>query len=278
VRWAKLERVKFAVNAQDGVEIAYSVVGDGAPLVLLHGSLLSRSVWRALGYVDALCDGNKLILVDARGHGDSDKPTTMHAYAMERLVGDVVAVLDDCGLVQTAYLGYSLGGRVAYGLAIQAPERVRALILGGASHRPQTGAPDRIYFPGVIDMIEMEGIEAALERWSDRVGRALDPAVRQVLLGNDPRALVAYLRQMDRDPGFDESALSRVHLPVLLFAGERDYERLSDSRAAASILPNAELFTIADSDHESALAQVDVVVPRVRAFFNRAGRSRGESF
>jgi pimeloyl-ACP methyl ester carboxylesterase len=266
-----LERVRFAANAQDGVQIACGLVGDGAPLLLLHGSMASAAVWGALGYVAALRDERQLVLVDARGHGHSEKPTTMDAYAMERLVGDVVAVLDDCGLARTAYLGYSLGGRVGFALAIAAPERLHALILGGASHRPQTGALDRIFFPGFIDMIEMEGIEATLERWSDQVGRAIDPAVRQVLLGNDPRALVPYLRQMDREPGFDESALSRVQQPVLLFAGERDHKRLSDSRAAASILPDAELLLIADGDHESTLAQVDVVVPHVRAFLNREG-------
>jgi pimeloyl-ACP methyl ester carboxylesterase len=255
----------FATNPDDGARVAYELVGGGPPLFLFHGSLASRSVWSALGYVDALRDVNELILIDARGHGDSDKPTTMDAYAMERLVGDVIAVLDDCGLAQTAYLGYSLGGRVGFGLAIQAPERVSALILGGASHRPQTGALDRIFFPGFVDAIETEGIESALERWSERLGHAIDPAVRQVFLRNDPRALVPYLRQMDREPGFDDTALARVQLPVLLFAGDHDHERLTDARAAEAILPSAELFVIADSDHESAPRHVDEVVSRMRA-------------
>lgn len=264
-----LQLMKFATNPDDGVRVAYELVGKGAPLLLFHGSLLSRSVWRALRYVDALRDGNELILIDARGHGDSEKPTTMDAYAMERLVGDVIAVLDACGLAQTAYLGYSLGGRVGFGLAIQAPERVSALIVGGASHRPQTGALDRIFLPGFVDTIEVEGVESALERWSERFGRAVDPAVRQVLLRNDPRALVPYLRQVDRDPGFDESALSRVQLPVLLFAGDHDHERLADSRAAQAILPRAELIVIANSDHESAPQRVDEVVRHVRLFLDR---------
>ena len=212
------------------------------------------------------------------GGGRSEKPTTMDAYAMERLVGDVVAVLDHCGLDQTAYLGYSLGGRVGFGLAIQAPERVRGLILGGASHRPQKGALDRVIYRGCVDTIEREGMESFLEQWGERLGCPIDPAVQQVFLGTDPSLLVPYLRQVDREPGFDESALSGVQQPVLLFAGERDHERLSDSRAAATILPDAELLLIADSDHESALAQVDVVVPCVRAFLNRAGSSPGESF
>ena len=258
----------FATNPDDGVRVAYELVGKGVPLLLFHGSLLSRSMWRALGYVDALCEGNELILIDARGHGDSEKPTTMDAYAMERLVGDVIAVLDDCGLAQTAYLGYSLGGRVGFGLAIEAPERVSALIVGGASHRPQTGALDRIFFPGLVDTIEMEGIESALDRWSERHGRAIDPAVRQALLRNDPRALVAYLRQTDRDPGFDDTVLSRVQLPVLLFAGNHDRERLADSRAAQAILPRAELIVIANSDHESALQHIDEVVRHVRRFLD----------
>ena len=273
-----MERVKYAVNARDGVQIAYGLVGDGAPLLLLHGSMVSAAVWHAFGYVEALRDEHQLVLVDARGHGRSGKPTTMDAYAMARLVADVVAVLDDCGLGQTAYLGYSLGGRVGFGLAMEAPERLSALILGGASHRPQTGALDRIFFPGFIDTIETEGIEPSLERWSDRHGRAIDPFVRQVLLGNDPRALVPYLRQTDQEPGLDDSALSRVQTPVLLFAGEHDHERLADSRAATNILPDAELLVIADGDHESTLAQVDVVVPYVRTFLDRGARPTGESF
>jgi pimeloyl-ACP methyl ester carboxylesterase len=226
-------------------------------------------VWSALGYVDALRDEYELVLVDARGHGDSEKPTTMDCYAMDRLVGDVIAVLDDCGFAQTAYLGYSLGGRVGFALAIGAPERLSALVVGGASHRPQAGAFDRLFFPNFVDMIESEGIDSALKRWSERLGHAIDPAVQQVVLGNDPRAVVPYLRQMDRERCFDESALSRVELPVLLFAGEHDHERLSDSRSAAAVLPNAELFVIADSDHDSAPRHVDDIVTRVRAFLHR---------
>jgi pimeloyl-ACP methyl ester carboxylesterase len=258
--------MKFATNPDDGARIAYEIVGEGAPLLLFHPSLTSGALWRALGYVDALQGEHQLIVIDGRGHGHSDKPTTRDAYAMERLVGDVIAVLDDAQLTQTVYMGYSMGGRVGFGLAIRSPERVRALIVGGASHRPQEGALDSIFYPGFVDTIENEGLESFLEEWSERLGRAVDPTLRVVLLDSDPRALVAYLRQIEREPGFDERVLARIQLPVLLFAGERDQERLADSRAAAAILPTAELFVIARSDHESTLRRVDDVVPRVRAF------------
>ena len=261
--------MRFATNPDDGVRIAYETVGEGPPLLLFHGSLTSGALWSALGYVEALREHHHLILIDARGHGHSDKPTTMNSYAMERLVGDVIAVLDDRGLAQTAYLGYSMGGRVGFGLAIRAPERVCALIVGGASHRPQKGALDRIIYPGYVDTIEAEGIGSFLEQWSERLGRAIDPAVRQVFLGGDPHVLVPYLRQTDREPGFDDNAVSRIQLPVLLFAGAGDHERLADSRAAAAMLPDAELAVIPDSDHASTLAQVEEVVRHVRAFLPR---------
>jgi pimeloyl-ACP methyl ester carboxylesterase len=207
--------MRFATNSDDGARIAYDLVGEGAPLLLFHGSLTSREWWRTLGYVDELRVAHQLILVDARGHGQSDKPTTMEGYAMELLVGDVIAVLDDCEVPDAAYFGYSMGGRVGFGLGIRAPERVRALILGGASHRPQNGWFDRLIYPGFVDTIETEGIESFLARWSERLGRAVDPTVRAVFLGNDPRALVPYLRQIDREPGFRgraplEYAASRI--------------------------------------------------------------------
>ena len=183
--------MKFATNADDGFRVAYDLVGDGPPLLLFHGSLASCKAWRALGYVDALSVAHQLILIDARGHGHSDRPTTMDAYAMERVVDDVIAVLDACDVPQAAYLGYSLGGRVGFGLAIRAPERVRALILGGASHRPQHGALDRVFYPGFVETIETEGIDSFLQQWSKRLRRPVDPAVRAVIVGNDPRALVA---------------------------------------------------------------------------------------
>jgi pimeloyl-ACP methyl ester carboxylesterase len=261
--------MRLATNSDDGARIAYELVGEGAPLLLFHGSLTSSALWRTLGYVDALRAEHQLILIDARGHGHSDKPTTADAYAMERLVGDVIAVLDDCGVLRTAYLGYSMGGRVGFGLALRAPERVRALILGGASHRPQKGALDRIIYPGFVDTIETDGIESFLEQWSRRVGRAVDPTVRALFLGNDPRALVPYLQQIDREPGFEDELVARIRLPVLLFAGERDYERLADSRAAAALLPDAELFVILDGDHESTLRRVAEIVQRVRVFLER---------
>src|SRR4051794_342219 len=101
----------YAVSS-DGVRIAYDVVGHGPPLLLHHGFSLSATVWHEPDYVTALQDRYQLIMMDARGHGASDKPHDPADYAMPRRVADVIAVLDLLGIEHVHYLGYSMGAWV----------------------------------------------------------------------------------------------------------------------------------------------------------------------
>jgi pimeloyl-ACP methyl ester carboxylesterase len=81
--------------------------------------------------VDALKTAYQLILIDARGHGASDKPHDPNAYGLQWMVNDVLAVLDHLQLPQANFWGYSMGGWIGFGLAKYAPERVYSLIIGG---------------------------------------------------------------------------------------------------------------------------------------------------
>ena len=115
-----------------GVRIHYEVEGTGPPLVLQHGFTDSIGGWRQFGYVDALKGSYRLILLDARGHGASDKPRDPAAYDMALRASDVVAVLDELGVERAHYLGYSMGGRIGFDTARLALERLRSLLIGGA--------------------------------------------------------------------------------------------------------------------------------------------------
>ena len=101
------------VNNQ-GIRIHYEVEGEGSPLVLQHGLTESLEMWRDTGYVDPLKKDTQLILIDARGHGASDKPHDPDAYRMRLLVSDVVRVLDDLGLEKAHYWGYSMGAMIGW--------------------------------------------------------------------------------------------------------------------------------------------------------------------
>ena len=115
----------------EGVRIHYEVEGEGPPLVLQHGFSESVVDWYETGYVKALKPDYRLILIDARGHGDSDKPHDPEAYLLNRRVGDVTAVLDAIDIATAVYWGYSMGGWIGFGMANYAKERVRALVIGG---------------------------------------------------------------------------------------------------------------------------------------------------
>jgi pimeloyl-ACP methyl ester carboxylesterase len=83
----------YSVN--QGVRIHYQIEGDGQPLVLQHGFTDSLEAWYELGYVEGLKTDYRLILIDARGHGASDKPHEPDAYERDRNVADITTVLDD---------------------------------------------------------------------------------------------------------------------------------------------------------------------------------------
>ncbi|MDQ5830432.1 MAG: alpha/beta hydrolase, partial [Actinomycetota bacterium] len=98
-----------------GVRIYYEVEGEGSPLVLGHGFSDSLESWREYGYTEPLKQEHRLILIDARGHGASDKPHDPEVYGLEQRPADVVSVLDDLDIAQVHYFGYSLGGWIGLG-------------------------------------------------------------------------------------------------------------------------------------------------------------------
>src|SRR4051812_32052157 len=91
------------------LRIHYQVEGNGPPLVLFHGLTGSGERWRDTGYVGGLSDHFQLVLIDAPGHGLSDKPHDPAAYGRRQQAANVVAVLDDLGIDAAHFWGHSMG-------------------------------------------------------------------------------------------------------------------------------------------------------------------------
>ena len=98
----------YAYN--DGTRIHYRVIGEGPSLVMQHGFTSSLDHWFEYGYTCKLDDDYRLILIDARGHGLSDKPHTVESYKLEHRVQDVLSVLDQQDIQTANFHGYSMGG------------------------------------------------------------------------------------------------------------------------------------------------------------------------
>jgi len=241
----------FAQNG--GVRIHYETAGDGPALVMHHGTMGSGADWQDLGYVEALKDRHRVILIDARGHGGSDKPHDPAAYDLALRAADVVAVLDDLGAQSACFFGYSMGGWIGFGLAKHFPQRFDAFIIGGAHPYAENTQAIRDRMPA-----DPAAFAAGLEQ---TYGALLTPARRARLLAND---LVA-LRALTQDRESLAGMLPAMTTPSLLFVGELD-PRLAQGRQAASEMPNATFFSLPGCDHVGTPRRTDVIIPRMRAF------------
>ncbi|MBZ0232919.1 MAG: alpha/beta hydrolase, partial [Deltaproteobacteria bacterium] len=124
------------------LELRVRIEGGGPAVLLLHGFGDSLDSFWDCGWVAALA-GCKVIAFDARGHGGSPRPSAAAAYADAVQVADALSVLDHAGVRRAHVLGYSMGGWTAMRLAVEAPERVATLLVGGAQPFGQSVEPLR---------------------------------------------------------------------------------------------------------------------------------------
>jgi len=245
------------------VRIHYEVEGEGPPLVLQHGFSESVVDWYETGYVKALKPDYRLILIDARGHGDSDKPHDPEAYLLNRRVGDVTAVLDALDIATAVYWGYSMGGWIGFGMANYAKERVRALVIGGQHpYSRSLVALRQLVQRGIAQgsgafvagMEEIFGPESA-ER-------------KERLLSAD---LKAYLALVQDRPGLDD-ILPTMLMPCCLYAGEVDpiYPEVEE---CSRHIPLVTFFSLPGLNHCDAYTRSELVLPRVTGFFKALDKS-----
>lgn len=254
------------------VRISYEVVGEGRPLVLLHGWCCDRSWWTEPGYVDDLKRDHLVVNVDLRGHGASDKPHEPAAYRAETLTSDVLAVADTEGLDRFAIWGQSYGGWIAWMTADAVPERVPAIIASGAwDPRPTPADEDWEWFDdGWGPALRHGGTRALVDLFAEEDGEAFErefPAWAQaVTLRADPEALLACNAPELRSEGLTD--LERFPVPALLIAGEREDEN-DDAAKVAAMIPNGQSLRLPGLGHGGACAASEQTVPTARAFLDR---------
>ena len=266
----------FATN--ESVRIYYEVEGAGEPLVLVHQLSSSLQSWRDNGFVEPLKQEHRLILVDARGHGQSDKPHEAEAYTPDRMADDVIAVLDALGVAQAHYLGYSLGAMMGLVLAGRAPGRWCSLMLGGIDPLGRSTEAERQTMVMGRAMLAkaaaVGGGQVAVARMESS-GRSLPAETREMLLNNDPAALVAAIDGMMTWPGAGED-LASISTPCLIWAGAAD--SLHDrAREAAGCMPSVTFVSVPGLDHNQAGARSDLVLPHIQKFLRETATCRGSS-
>jgi pimeloyl-ACP methyl ester carboxylesterase len=124
------------VFEQDGVEIAYLDEGEGDPILLIHGFASNKAVnWQNTGWIDLFVkEGRRVIALDNRGHGDSQKFHDPEAYGAPIMAEDARKLLDHLGIEQTDVMGYSMGARISAFLTLNHPQRVKRAIFSGLGY------------------------------------------------------------------------------------------------------------------------------------------------
>ena len=240
--------------ANQGIRIHYEIEGHGPPMLLMHGFAGSLDDWRDFGYVDVLKRAYRLILLDERGHGKSDKPRAADSYAMCYRVSDVLAVLDALAVGRVYVCGYSMGGEVAFALAQTAPERVKALLIGGM-HPYEAAHPDA--YDQAVALLK-EGIEAAAAAWAPLERR-------QRFLQNDAEALIASMEAARDWTGLGEK-VTDLSMPSLFYVGEEDPLMLPGIQSCAQQVSRATLVVLPGMDHSDAYERSEVVLPHLANF------------
>lgn len=115
----------------DGYRIYYEAYGEGGPILLIHGWGGSTGECIETGWLEMLRPLRRVIAIDHRGHGASDKPHEQAAYSYEQLSHDVLNVMDHLGIATADLFGYSLGAFTGAVLLRTAPQRFTSMILGG---------------------------------------------------------------------------------------------------------------------------------------------------
>jgi pimeloyl-ACP methyl ester carboxylesterase len=172
-----------------GVKIHYLLMGEGEPVVLIHGLYSSAEInWGLNGVIRELAKDHQVIALDMPGHGRSDKPEKEEAYGIQ-VVEDVVLLLDELKIKKAHIVGYSLGGMVAVKMMAKHPDRVLSGTVGGMRWFKE-GSP--------------------LQEFWDKL-----PA-RDV--GKTPAAFLKTVGQL----AVGEDELKKIDLPVKVIVGDRD--------------------------------------------------------
>ncbi|MGO9545816.1 MAG: alpha/beta fold hydrolase [Rhodomicrobium sp.] len=256
----------------NGIRLNAAIEGEGPPLLLLHG--LGSSIASLGAEIEHFRPHRRIIAIDARGHGGSDRPAR---FTIQDHIADVVAVLDALGIAKCALLGRSMGSYIAQGAAAAAPERIGDLVLVV----PRAHASES-------SMIRLRRHYA-----SELQGRSRQEQ-RRILLGHmlapstpaRMASLLAALAEKSQDElsgageeaamaataAFDfRAVLPRITARTLVVSGRHDWLNPPEEGALiASLIPGARQAVLEHSGHLPAVEERECYLALIASFLSAA--------
>ena len=250
----------------DDCKLHYEDYGHGAPVLLVHGLGSSTRDWEY--QVPELARHYRVIALDVRGHGRSDKPR--ERYSIQGFAEDVAALIEHLQLAQVHLVGISMGGMIGFQLGVDRPELLKSLCIVNSGPEVKARSP-RDY----IEIAKRWTLSRllSLDTIAKALGKLLFPKpeqedLRQKILvrwpQNDKRA---YLASLDAIIGWGvRERLARISCPTLVVTADRDYTPVAQKQAYVDEMPNARLLVIEDSRHATPLDQPEKFNSSLLAF------------
>lgn len=234
----------------DGLRIHFECFGAGKPLVLVHGwgAELNRN-WIETGWVDALKDKRRLIAIDVRGHGQSDKPHDADSYSYEAMSHDVLAVMDHLRIEKADLMGYSMGSYMGAWLLGHHADRFTSMILGGIGDETEESKSACTLIAEVLR-------EPDPAKITNPTGRLYRAYVDANPYNTDREALAVSALKMWPE-GYPATiggeGLSRTTIPVLIVNGTNDHPYIDTMGAIVSAIPGSKVVRLEGKDHLGAV-------------------------
>ena len=240
----------------DGIKIYYEVEGEGPPVILIHGFAASlEGNWKQTKWVNILKDNYKVILLDCRGHGKSDKPLDPAQYGTQ-MTDDIVKLLDHLSIEKANFFGYSMGSSLTLDLLLSKQELFISAILGGFTIQFPNDEQKSATQQRVNDMIEAlkANIDDIKSPAALRIRRIFSAYKDFDLQNLDALAAVlkgGFLKVPTQITDQTKEALKNIKVPILTVLGSDDFP--GDKTIIAQIVPDACHFQIQGRDHISVV-------------------------
>lgn len=241
---------------------------NGAPVVFAHALGLDHSIWDAV--IPRLPQSLRLIRYDLRGHGGSDTPPA--PYTMGALVRDAERLLDHLAVKDCVFVGLSIGGMVAQGLAIKRLDLVRAMVLSNTAAR--IGITSQ--WEDRIQTVRSGGLaaitDATMQRWFSRAFRAsgADSPWRDLLLSCNPEGYIGCAAAIAGTDFYTPTA--SLTLPTLAIAGSEDGATPPDLvRETGDLILGSQFKLIRGAGHLPCIDQPEAYAEAMTAFLRSLG-------
>ncbi len=232
----------------EGLRIYYEIFGQGKPILLVHGwgSDLKQN-WVDTGWVKELQSERRVIALDCRGHGQSDKPHDQKAYSYSVMAQDVLSVMNHLAISKADIFGYSMGAFMVIHLLGHNQERFTSVIMGGIGEETEESKDARF----IADALRVKDPSQI----TNQMGRVIRTFI-DLNPNNDREALALSALQIWPE-GYPiqlgGAGLADVVIPVLIINGEDDNPYVRSDQKLTNAIPGAQLVRIPNKNHISVI-------------------------